>query len=278
MPRGRPPKISPVIDSKVVIPTRNKKPFRLSDYRGMKIWTGTNVAARNRFLEELYPDNYANWSEGDLTKYVRKKYGNIDLHVKMFANNPRRIKFFIPAKQQWAEHNGENAQSIQQLIDLEKQIELLKDQNALLAEQLNFGDQEKTFELDEDAPQEKSFFEQNILPVLKPLSLPLSIWAAERIAGIVGMNDGETQAAMQQVLVNLLNLDNVTTSPKNNMANNAQTTAPRAYAANEDEYDIPDELLDFFDRVDWQKTDWKRLLKALEASASLLGIHMKPGR
>lgn len=288
----------------IPVPTR-RKPLKLSEYRELKIWTGDRIGGSSRFLEALYPDQFQNWNESELTRYIRVKYGNEKLHVRLMGG-PKKNDYWIPPRQLWAENNGEKGVAVEGIRQLEIELQLLREQNEQLRIQLELQGRNPSetssvaheFNIDsflesvrEEEPEEKSSLdrladlaEKILSPVVSALAPIGGAFAAKKMCDMVGLDEQVTRNVVLEVLTTskTIQSEQMQTNNHQNRSNSlndqqARPGNPRPYAIDDDDFDIPKPLMEYLDGVDWTKTNWQKLLEALSHASGLLGIKMKEG-
>jgi len=216
----------------------NRMESRLGVYDSIVVREGNHIEKVNRIIEELFPEQYREWSIDDLTNYIRGKYGNVTCHIVArtrarrgndWINLPKLLKYETSTK------DGAYILSLQkENADLRARVSALEKRPAEIAD-----------ERDEDAeePDVLSEFLADLLPAIKPI---LKNAIAGRIAGML-QGDPPTVAAVRESLI--------PHSVADELPGNMATGEDEIY-----ETSIPDKVIDFLETVDWATADPDKLI------------------
>lgn len=224
--------------------------FRI--YTKMDVWTGTRVMAGSRKIEELYKDQIENWSIDDLVDYLRGKYGNADLHVRAYGRPGVRSDWYqVPKLLKF-----ENVKASGDLIltlrrengDLRSENQQLKDRlSAIEAKLSDMGKEDPDPGEPSDIGDMIGEFIGDLLPMLKPIAMQ----------GIA--NHIQSKIAQPNPVPHIVHSDSL-----GDGSTIDHPTDPASQAIDDGEYDVPDEVLEFLDTVDWTKADIPKLISAVK--------------
>lgn len=236
---------------------RGRPEERPENYNRIVIYTGTSINRSCTQLEEVHRDKVIGKSWDDLGREARLKYANRPIHFRAYGG-PERVAWYCPPTYSFAENiedggvalgaidrlTQENADLKMKIADLQRMIADLQKREPMkpIADE---GEEEiEEEETDPVTDFMNDLVESGVLPMLK-----------DKIRGALGIPPGAATAP--------------------GIADNAQPMPPDISDTDDGYYDIPTEVLEFFDKVDWKQTDYTALLAKLQAVSSIVGIVMK---
>ena len=226
---------------------------KLSIYSRIRIYEGDSLK-QPRFLEELYSEDFQDWGPRELTEYIRKKYGNQIVHARCYGNPKRKGNdWFIPP--------------ILRAVQTEKEKELENSEVAVLRARID--QLQQTIDQGnhkQDGPVKDVKFEE-IRPQRKSI--------VDRIDEFFdALGDQATNAIFDIATKKIIDAFipqgfTMPPYPPPGFADSPQQQTAQQQEPEIVELDIPREVLDYFNLVDWDKTNWKQLLIALKATGLL---------
>lgn len=237
----------------------------LTVYTKLSVWSGDRVMAGATMIEDLFRDQVVGWTEDDLIRYVRKKYGNRPLHIRAIGRVGSRYDWLqVPKLMEYERPDAEGARAVEISIENRR----LMEENRMLREELSrFSDRLATMEATKRSTaieEEEEIEEEQADPItefigeLATMFMPmLKQGIAQRVADMVtgskpkvertGLSIEEARAANAAAIPPVAGIHDSAEDP----------------AVDDDpvgEYDIPVEVLEFLDKVDWDRADTADLI------------------
>lgn len=222
----------------------------LSAYSHIKLYTGDRGQRSNRLIEELYLEQFQEWGVPDLLNYIREQHGNITCHARLYGG-PRQLDWYNPPKLLSAKKRDEEATGDARYIEMAARMEELEQRLAEKTVGKHSGPiKEVRFENVGEKP-ERTVVEQMFFGFFEELGPLFTGFILDKIKGTL-----------------LEHLQGVSMPQPNEQQPpiadiNTGGVCPTC-GASEVDLDIPEELLQYFNAVDWERTNWQGLLVALK--------------
>lgn len=261
MANVKPKAVPPVED----IPTnqggRSRKPRRpllpLKAYTRLKLFTGESLGRHQICIWEPNYDEYCAWTATEFAYVARQRFGNEPLMLKCYGGPNTCDTWVLPklssAKAPALEGVAERS-TILRIQELERRQQELLEENVRLK---STPDPEPLA----PAPRDNRGAFDRYLDI-----------AAESLGPLLILKFGTMLGLPIDSIADTMQKTNAPLSPE--IADSTDDMIEIAFDDGQTVC-IPSPLLDLFGRIDYTRTDYKRLLSMLEANAGFLGISFR---